>query len=416
MREFDYDIEQIRERRDERIYNRKDTSFVCVIGVVLKINYADTSDHRASAVGELDVTNYGSPTADVYLPTSRQVLTRVKIVQHGSARQNVSVWLPAVSTHMKDGEAIYVPRIDPKTSLTIEPIQYIKPMTVNDFDGDSVIVQSLHIGSGDYDYFIIGTVPSVSPARERLHYSPRSQQVTEVQKYDESYLPNDMATTAFMTVRANRLSSLDFTHPLLGIHADGSTPEADGLSSDDQLKQTNEDQPDRMMANPIGDERYLAHNGAVVRIDQQGNVLLDTTLAGLKNNRMDIEAAAAFGDAGHVDINVNKRIGQGLVIRLGGEVVFSIRHDGSNDIVSLGKELAQAFSSVLGERLAAVFDNHQHLTTQGPTTVPLPIQDPLTAASFDDVAPTGAMKPSNIGSANESENHAVMTDKVIVRS
>ena len=414
--DFDDDIELVQSSREQRTRPRSTRAYESSIGAVVKINYADTSDHRASAIGEIDPLNYGAITVDVFLPYSRQTLRKVKVLQHGSARQNVSIWTPTVSTHILKGETLYVPEIDKRTGLTVEPLQYKRPGTISDFDGDHVVVQSIHIGSGDYDFFVIGTVPFALQSRERLHYAPRSKQAAEIKSYNQSYEPSEIESQNSMSVRANRLSSLDYVHPLLGVSSDGSLPDFDAATDSDMIEQTNADKPDRFLSNPIGEERYLAHNGSVARIDQQGNVLLDTTLAGIKNNRLDVEPAAAFGDAGHIDINLNKRLGQGVTVRLGGEVVFSIRHQGDSDIISLGAELAEAFSSVLGERLAAVFDNHQHMTAQGPTTVPLPIQDPLTAGAFPDVPPVGTMTPSNIGSANESEDHAVMTDKVIIRS
>jgi hypothetical protein len=415
---FTDDIDMLTSARGEKTRPRSGSDYQSSVGAVVKIHYADTSDHRASTVGGIDTLNYGAPTVDVFLPYSRQTLRKVKVLQHGSARQNVSIWTPTLSTHILEGDTLYVPEIDERTGLTIEPLKYKRPGAISDFDGDHVIVQSIHMGAGDYDYFVIGTVPFALPSRERLHYAPRSRQAADVRIYNQNYTPADteQSDSNSMSVRANRLSALDYTHPLLGVRSDGSSPDISAADGDEMIEQTNEGKPDRLLSNPVGEERYLAHNGSVARIDQQGNVLLDTTLAGIKNNRMDIEAAAAFGDAGHIDINLNKRLGQGITVRVGGEVVFSIRHQGDTDIVSLGAELAEAFSSVLGERLAAVFDNHQHMTVQGPTTVPLPVQDPLTAGAFPDVPPVGTMTPSNIGSANESEAHAVITDKVIIRS
>jgi hypothetical protein len=411
---LDSDVALIEQSRSARSKARRDSSFNCVAAVVLRINYADTSDHRASAVGALDVDSYGSPTAEVFVPSSGNRVNGVRILQHGSARRNMSVWLPSVSTHYMDGTALYVAKLNELTGDAIEPIELVKPTSVYDFDGDIVIVQTLRISEDHYENMIIGTMPHIMPARERLHYAPTSRQTAEARRYDPNYEPKD--GEGMMSLRASRLSSLAYVHPLMGVHPSGSLPEREGLSPAEFIQETHKGDPDRMIANPVGDERYMAHNGTLLRLDRQGNVTIDTTLAGVKNNQQDYEASSVFGDAGHIDINLCRRVGQGFSIRLGGEVVFSIKSDGANSVVELGAALAEGFSAVLGERLEAVFDNHQHMTAQGPTTVPLPVQDPLTAGSFPDVPPIGTMKPSNIGSANESADHAVLTDKVLVRS
>ena len=173
---------------------------------------------------------------------------------------------------------------------------------------------------------------------------------------------------------------------------------------------------DRTSANPIGLERYLSHNGTILRVDQQGNVIIDTALAGVQNNDLDVVPSAQIGDRGHIDVNILRRSGQGLNIRIGGEVVFSIEAQiGGASVISLGKELAQAFSAVLGERLQEVFDNHQHMTAQGFTTKPIPIQEPTFAGEFPSVAPVGGAVPSNMESANQSASTAVFAHDILLR-
>lgn len=409
------EIDDLREERALMQGSGRSKYFSSTIGVVLSIQYADESDPRVADNGSKSPSAYGSPTATVLVPASGARTSGVKILQHGSAARNMSIWLPTVSTHrvLSDGR-IMVPKVDNLGDL-VEPIEWIEGDSVDRFDGDTVVIQNLPVGfGGQFTSVIIGSIPKGKPAIERLHMSPFSRNSSEIADTLGEYSPVEEELNIISSVRSTNPSADTVRHPNLTVSESSALPDK---AADQSLASYIEASYstgiyDRTQANPVGAERYVAHNGTIARIDQQGNVIIDTSLAGIQNSDIDAVQAAVTGDAGHIDVNIMRRSGQGLNVRIGGEVVFRIAADPSGCSITLGKELGQAFSAVLGERLQEVFDNHQHMTAQGPTTIPLPVQDPLTAGQFAN-EPVPALKSSNIKTANKTDNRVFASDIIL---
>ena len=307
-----------------------------------------------------------------------------------------------------------VPKVDNLGDL-IEPIEWIKGDNPDLFDGDTVIIQNLPTGAGgQFTSVIIGSIPKGKPAMERLHMSPFSRNSSEIADTVGDYSPVEEELPVIASVRSTNPSVDSVRHPNLAVSESSVLPDKGAGQSLSSYIEASYSAGilDRTQANPVGAERYIAHNGTIARIDQQGNVIIDTSLAGIENSDIDAVAAAVNGDAGHIDVNIMRRSGQGLNIRIGGEVVFRIAADPSGCSITLGKELGQAFSAVLGESLQEVFDNHQHMTAQGPTTIPLPVQDPLTAGQFAN-EPVPALKSSNIKTANKTDKRVFASDIIL---
>ena len=411
-------IDELYELNDERTgIARRNTSFSSVMGVVLSISYADDSDYRVSDSGVKSPQSYGSPTATVYIPSNGARSSGVRILQHGSARLNMSVWTPAVSTHrvLSDGRVV-VPKRRELGDDMVRPIEWVSGTSVDMFDGDTVIIQNLPSGSaGSFASVIIGSIPKAKPAIDRLHMGPFSKNASEIGLTVGEYNAVEGAQPLATAIRSNNPSSELVRHPALPASNIRALPaKTDDQTLADYIASSYESLTvfDRTQANPVGSERYIAHNGSIVRIDQQGNIIVDTSLAGIQNNGIDPVDAAVDGDAGHIDVNILRRDGQGFNIRIGGELVFQIASDPSGCSVTLGREVAKAFSAVLGENLQEVFDNHQHMTAQGPTTIPLPVQDPLTAGVFPN-EPNPVVKSSNIKTANKTSSPVFARDIIL---
>lgn len=397
-------------------FSRRSSSFSSTMAVVLKIEYADQSDFRVSSSGTQSTQTYGSPTAIVYNPITKTKATGVRILQHGSATSNMSIWIPTVSTHriFADG-SIQVPRRD-DSGENVEPIEFIEPADLEDFDGDIVVVQNLPTGfQGGYMSVITGTIPRSTVVFERLHLDPFSRNSSDISSTVPDFNPAGHEENLALSVRANKSSEEDFRHPSVAVSTAVSPPEkTSGQSIADYISSSYDvGILDRTQANPVGQERYIAHNGTIVRIDQQGSIIVDTSLAGVANSQLDAVPSALIGDAGHIDINVVKRTGQGLNFRIGGEVVFRVSATlGGDVVVSLGKEVAKAFSAVLGENLQKVFDGHQHMTPQGATTKPLPVQLETFAGEFPD-EPVPTVQSTNITTANKTSERVFARDIIL---
>lgn len=407
-------LDDLNDERDD--FDRRSGSFSSTLAVVLKIQYADESDFRVSSSANLNPESYGSPTATVYNPVSKTTLSGVRILQHGSAISNMSIWTPTVSTHRElSNGIILVPRRD-NLGENIEPLDFVEPRELEDFDGDIVVVQNLPTGSqGRYISVITGSIPRATVLFERLHLDQFSRNSTDIASTIPEFEPAGHQEDLALNVRSNVASRQTFRHPSVAIStAVGEQERLENQTTSEYIQSSYDAGVlDRTQANPVGHERYVAHNGTIVRIDQQGSILVDTSLAGVQNNQLDAVPSALVGDAGHIDINVVKRSGQGLNFRIGGEVVFRVSATlGGDVVVSLGKEVAQAFSAVLGENLQKVFDNHQHMTPQGATTKPLPVQLEPFAGEFVD-QPVPQVISTNINTANKSSDRVFSRDIIL---
>ena len=396
-------------------FKRREMSFSSTLAVVLKIDYADQSDFRVSSSSSLTPSSYGSPTATVFSPATNTKLSGVRILQHGSAVSNMSIWTPTVSTHRElSNGSILAPRRDDLGEL-VEPIEFTMPANLEAFDGDIVVVQNLPTGEGRYISVITGSIPKSTVSFERLHLDPFSRNRADIASTIPDFEPAGHQEDLALEVRSNNASGDTFRHPSVAVSTAVSPPEKTADQSTEEYIQSSYDVGvlDRTQSNPIGQERYVAHNGTIVRIDQQGSIIVDTSLAGVQNSQIDAVPSALIGDAGHIDINVLKRSGQGLNFRIGGEVVFRVSATISGDvIVSLGKEVAKAFSAVLGENLQKVFDNHQHMTPQGATTKPLPVQLEAFAGEFAD-EPVPTLVSTNINTANKTSDRVFSRDIIL---
>ena len=407
-------FDELNDERDD--FERRSSSFESTLAVVLKIQYADESDFRVSSSASLNPNSYGSPTATVYNPISKTKLSGVRILQHGSAISNMSIWTPTVSTHRELTSGIMlVPRRD-NLGEHIEPLEFIEPKELEDFDGDIVVVQNLPTGSqGRYISVITGSIPRAKVLFERLHLDQFSRNRSDIASTIPEFEPAGHQEDLALSIRSNTTSRETFRHPSVAVSTAVGQPEKlDSQTISDYIEASYDvGVLDRTQANPVGHERYVAHNGTIVRIDQQGSIIVDTSLAGVQNSQLDAVPSALAGDVGHIDINVVKRSGQGLNFRIGGEIVFRVSATVSGDVVvSLGKEVAQAFSAVLGENLQKVFDNHQHMTPQGATTKPLPVQLEPFAGEFVD-QPVPQIISTNINTANKSSDRVFSRDIIL---
>lgn len=144
-------------------------------------------------------------------------------------------------------------------------------------------------------------------------------------------------------------------------------------------------------AAPAGNERFLAHQGTVVRVDHFGNVVVDTSGAGIANDGETDEAAARdVLDAGRLDINL--RSAAALVVRVAGVPLLRLRVRAEDGKVELDLGESASERAVLGDRFAALFDRHRHTTWYGET---------------------GPVSPAtSIETAQADEATAVLTDQV----
>lgn len=130
-------------------------------------------------------------------------------------------------------------------------------------------------------------------------------------------------------------------------------------------------------AGPDGNERYVAHQGLVGRIDRAGNLRLDLAGSGVANDGVTEDAPA--GDSGRVDLNL--RAGGQLVVRSAGVPVFVVTADADGKVtIDLGRDASER--AVLGDRFAALFDGHRHPTPFG-TTGPVVLEDRIAPAQDD---------------------------------
>ena len=408
------DVNQERRNLSGLIKNR---SAQIVSAVVLDIQYSDENDSRRNIKGSAVRASYGSPTATVYQPASKITISGVRIMQHGSAIRNMSIWIPTVSTHrMSERGEVLVPKIE--DGKIIEPLIFVAPASVNDFDGDHVLIQQVSIGGPSFASVIIGTLPKATPHPERMHLDAISRDVNLIQGYVADYEPSGDAgvKAQIMDVRTNNLAGEPFIHPKQVISNTASVPHKPSTTSlADHLAALSAParNPDRYRSSPVGNERYLSHNGTILRVDQQGNVIIDTSEAGIQNNELDPVPAARSGNSGHIDVNICRRLNQGLNIRIGGSIVFSISNTPAGVTVSIGDEYNEAFGAVLGERLATLFDSHQHMTNSGVTTNPIPIQLPAGAVEYP-ATPPGAATPSNFASASLSSSTEVIESGIVL--
>lgn len=129
---------------------------------------------------------------------------------------------------------------------------------------------------------------------------------------------------------------------------------------------------------PDGNERWVAHQGTVARIDRNGNVRIDAAGAGIGNDG-ETDVRGEGETSGHVDLNLGA--GAELVIRSGGVPVVRIKARPNGQVeVDLGVDPSER--GVLGDRFAALFDGHRHLDALG-TTGPVVVEDRIAERQED---------------------------------
>lgn len=115
--------------------------------------------------------------------------------------------------------------------------------------------------------------------------------------------------------------------------------------------------------NPKKDEYYLHHYGAEVRINEQGDLLVDTV--GAYSDPATEDASATT--MGQVRVRVKE--GQRFTIAMGDdEDVLEVHKEGSQLRVDLGEGATERI--VLGDAFMTLFNTHTHPSGTGPTGVP----------------------------------------------
>jgi hypothetical protein len=148
--------------------------------------------------------------------------------------------------------------------------------------------------------------------------------------------------------------------------------------------------------NPRRDELYTHHYGAEIRINEQGDVLIDSVGA-----YEDTSTEDASVSSGQVRIRVKDS--QKFTVAIGDdEDVLEVWKDGAQLRIDLGEGaterlvLGDSFMSFLNNFFTSIFDNHTHLgVTTGPGTSGIPsptfvspTRQNMSAALLSDVAKT----------------------------
>lgn len=152
----------------------------------------------------------------------------------------------------------------------------------------------------------------------------------------------------------------------------------------------------RGKASHVSRERWLSHQGTIVRIDRRGDVVVDARAAGKHN-----DGETTVDDTGGT-VDVGIRQGAEIVFRVDGVPMLRLRADAQGGL-ELDLGASPGFSVVLGERLQALFDAHVHPVPQGsPTTGPPQPNPPPPGFGF-----IGA-----IGNAQLDPQTAVLSNRV----
>jgi hypothetical protein len=140
--------------------------------------------------------------------------------------------------------------------------------------------------------------------------------------------------------------------------------------------------------NPEADEQYLHHKGAEVRINGDGDVLIDTVGA-----YTDPITESPVTAAGQVRIRVKST--QRLTIAMGeDEDVLEVWKDGAQLRVDLGQGatervvLGDAFRTFLNNWFSATYDTHTHTTGMGPSGPPAVLGSSMSDAVLSELAKT----------------------------
>lgn len=120
---------------------------------------------------------------------------------------------------------------------------------------------------------------------------------------------------------------------------------------------------------PYQDEYYLHHQGTEVRINESGDVLIDTV--GAYADRSTEDSAGGGGD-----VRVRVKDGQRFTVAIGGdEDVLEVYKSGGTLKIDLGEGAAERL--VLGDTFLPLFNNHTHtgvltgMANSGTVTAPL---------------------------------------------
>lgn len=131
---------------------------------------------------------------------------------------------------------------------------------------------------------------------------------------------------------------------------------------------------------PYQDEYYLHHQGTELRINANGDLLIDTV--GAYTDRSTEDSSAATGD-----VRVRIKDGQRLTIAMGNDDdVLEVFKDGVQVRIDLGENASERL--VLGDTFLNLFNAHQHTgVTPGMGSSGTPVT-PLTDAILSDLAKT----------------------------
>jgi len=128
---------------------------------------------------------------------------------------------------------------------------------------------------------------------------------------------------------------------------------------------------------PYANEYYVHHQGAEIRVNANGDVLIDTV--GAYQERSTEDNAVATGD-----IRLRVKEGQKFTIAMGeDEDVLEVFKDGAQLRVDLGESADERV--VLGDSFMQFFNDHIHPTGVGPSDVPTV---PMDATLLSDLSKT----------------------------
>lgn len=113
---------------------------------------------------------------------------------------------------------------------------------------------------------------------------------------------------------------------------------------------------------PQKDEYYVHHYGTEVRIDSDGNLLIDTS----KTYGSDIVEEESANGEGNVRFRIKND--RRFSVEMDGTIVFEVFKNGSQVRVDLGEGAGERI--VLGDSFLTLFNSHTHPTGTGPSGTP----------------------------------------------
>jgi len=180
---------------------------------------------------------------------------------------------------------------------------------------------------------------------------------------------------------ASLFANLDGDHVLVGfIEGDHEYPVIVGAFTHENTNRLPKGAPDSIgweegddstRGSPYRNEYYTSHYGSEVRVNAQGDVLIDTVGA-----FTDPATEDASGDVGQVRIRVKNS--RRFTVEMDGTDVLEVWKDGSQVRIDLGEGatervvLGDSFRDFLNDFLTNYFDQHTHSSGTGTTGTPLP--------------------------------------------